>query len=63
MEKVNYDSQKVKYENFQRSMNEYRNKQKELENNIGRREKIKAKIMNMTLNIKKRDFTREMQDI
>jgi hypothetical protein len=34
-----------------------------MENKISRREKIKNKLMNMTLNIKKRDFHREMDDI
>jgi len=44
-------------------MNEYRNKQKELEGRVNRREKIKTKLMNISLNIKKRDFKKEVEDI
>ena len=41
-------------------MNEFRNKQKELDGKNNRREKIKNKLMNVSLNIKKRDFTKEL---
>jgi chromosome segregation ATPase len=62
-ERGNFDGQRQKYENYQRAMNEYRNKQKELESRVNRREKIKTKLMNISLNIKKRDFKKELEDI
>ena len=44
-------------------MNQYRYKQKEMDNKINRKQKIKNKLMNMSLNLKKRDFVKEMTDI
>lgn len=44
-------------------MNDFKNKQKQLDNRINRRDKIKNKLMNISLNLKKRDFKKELDDI
>lgn len=62
-ERTSFDVQKQKYENYQRALNEYKNRQKELDSRINRRDKIKNKLLNISLNLKKRDFKKEMDDI
>lgn len=62
-ERAIFDGQRAKYETYQKAMNDYRSRQKDLENRITRRDKIKNKLMNISLNIKKRDFKMELADI
>lgn len=62
-EKGAFDQKRQVYEEYQRKMNEFRSKQKDLEAKTIRRDKIKNKLMNMELNIKKRDFNAEIDDI
>ena len=62
-EKTLFDAQKQKYENYQRALNQYKNRQKELDSRINRRDKIKNKLLNFSLNLKQRDFRKEMDDI
>ena len=62
-EKGLVDGKRQQYEDYQGSLNHFRNKQKELDGKTNRREKIKNKLLNMSVNIKQRDFTQEMADI
>lgn len=62
-QRAGFEVQKQKYEAYQKAVNEFRNKQKELDSRISRRDKIKNKLMNISLNLKKRDFKKQMADI
>lgn len=62
-EKAGFEGERVKYEAYQKEMIAVRNMQRNLEAKTTRRDKLKNKLLNMELQVKKKDFDKELTDI